>query len=161
MSVEITVVPYGHPDAVALIAELQQEFVTRYGEPDHTPVDPADFAPPAGLFLVGYLDGVPVGCGGWRAHDREAELKRMYVAPAARGKGLARAILAELERTALAASLETMILVTGSKQPEAVTLYESAGYQVVPGFGYYADVSDAIHLGKPLVVEEATCPSTR
>jgi GNAT superfamily N-acetyltransferase len=104
VSVEITTVGYDHPDATALIAELQQEFVVRYGNPDRTPVDPAEFAPPAGLFLVGYLDGAPVVCGGWRVHgDGTAELKRMYVTPAARGRGAARLMIAELERTALAA----------------------------------------------------------
>jgi len=153
-------VRYDHPDATVLVEELQQEFVVRYGEPDHTPVDPADFAPPLGLFLVGYLAGVPVVCGGWRANGDEAELKRMYVAPAARGRGLARLLLAELERTALAAAHRSMILVTGSQQPEAVRLYQSAGYLPVPGFGHYADAPSAIHLGKALTIEEPSCPST-
>ena len=48
---------------------MQQEYVTIYGEEDETPVQPADFRPPRGLFLVGYLDDRAVACGGWRAHD--------------------------------------------------------------------------------------------
>jgi len=152
VSVEITVVPYDHPDAVALIAEVQQEYVVRYGEPDMTPVDPAEFAPPTGLFLVGYLDGAPVCCGGWRVHgDHDAELKRMYVTAAARGKGLARTILAALEQTALAAGRAALVLETGTKQPEAIALYTSAGYVEIPRFGHYADAPESVHLGKSIL----------
>jgi len=147
---------YDHPDAVALIADVQQEYVVRYGEVDRTPVDPAEFAPPLGLFLVAYVDGVPAACGGWRAHDADVELKRMYVRDAFRGRGLARAVLAELERTAAAAGHTRLILETGSKQPEAIALYTSAGYTPVPRFGYYADAPEAVHLGKEL---ETACPS--
>ncbi|HEX2130310.1 MAG TPA: GNAT family N-acetyltransferase [Actinophytocola sp.] len=166
----IDVLPYDHPDAVALIAEVQQEYVVRYGEPDRTPVDPAEFAPPEGLFLVGYLDDAPVVCGGWRVHgdgdtDGAAELKRMYVTPAARGRGLARAMLAELERTAHAAGHRRIVLETGLSQPEAIALYTSSGYVEVPKFGYYAHEPKSVHLGKPIGVEEqaeeAACPSTR
>ncbi len=156
MNVEVTA--YDHPDAVALIAEVQQEYVVRYGEEDLTPVDPAQFAPPLGLFLVAYVDGVPAACGGWRAHGSDVELKRMYVTPAHRGRGLARAVLAELERRALDAGFRRVILETGRRQPEAIALYESSGYEPVPGFGYYAEAPEAVHLGKQLL--EVECPST-
>jgi GNAT superfamily N-acetyltransferase len=148
-------VAYDHPDAVKLIAEVQQEYVVRYGEEDGTPVDPAEFAPPKGMFLVAYVDGMPAACGGWRAHETDVELKRMYVSPAFRGRGLARAVLAELERTAVEAGFRRVILETGQRQPEAIALYASAGYEPVPKFGYYADAPEAVHLGK-----EVTCPST-
>lgn len=162
VSVEMRVVPYDHPDAVMLIAEVQQEYVVRYGEPDGTPVDPAEFAPPKGLFLIGYLDGAPAVCGGWRAHDDgSAELKRMYVPPAARGKGLARAMLAELERTALAAGHPTMILETGIMQPEAIALYTSAGYTEIQSFGFYAAAEESVHLGRELAVTDIASPRQR
>jgi GNAT superfamily N-acetyltransferase len=149
--VEIHVVPYDHPDAVRMIDEVQQEYVVRYGGPDESAVRSAEFAPPDGLFLVGYLEGVPVTCGGWRVHTAgTVEVKRMYVSPSARGKGLARAMLAELERTAHGAGHRTLILETGSKQPEAVQLYRSSGYADVPSFGFYADAEYSIHLGKSL-----------
>ncbi|HET9140800.1 GNAT family N-acetyltransferase [Actinophytocola sp.] len=148
---EIRVVSYDHPDAVLLIDEVQQEYVVRYGGPDGTLVDPAEFAPPLGLFLIGYLDGVPVTCGGWRAHDDGVvELKRMYVAPAVRGRGLARAMLAELELTAKQAGNVRLVLETGQAQPEAIALYRSSGYTDVPKFGYYKDSEASIHLGKSL-----------
>jgi GNAT superfamily N-acetyltransferase len=156
-SVKIDVTAYDHPDAVALIAEVQQEYVVRYGGQDGTPVDPAEFAPPRGLFLVAYVDGTPAACGGWRAHETDVELKRMYVTPACRGRGLARAVLAELERTAVAAGYRRVILETGSKQPEAIALYESSGYVPVPRFGFYANAPGAVHLGKVVDLE---CPST-
>jgi GNAT superfamily N-acetyltransferase len=146
----IEAVAYDHPDAVRLIAEVQQEYVVRYGGEDRTPVDPSEFTPPRGLFLVGYLGEEPVACGGWRSHGADAELKRMFVAPAARRGGLGRALLAELERTAAAAGHDRMILETGSRQPEAVALYRSAGYRDIPAFGYYAGASLSIHLGKVL-----------
>lgn len=143
--------PYDHPDAARLIEEVQAEYVIRYGGRDSTLVDPDEFAPPQGLFLIGYDGEVPVASGGWRAHDRGiVEIKRMYVAPSARGKGFARQLLAELELTAKRAGHHQIILETGSKQPEAAALYRSEGYTDVPAFGYYAEYPSAIHLGKAL-----------
>jgi GNAT superfamily N-acetyltransferase len=149
--VRIEVRAYDHPDSLRLIDEVQREYVVRYGGPDDTPVDPATFAPPLGLFLVGYVDGRPAVTGGWRAHGDTAEIKRMYVTPSARGRGLARRILAELEATAREAGMHRIILETGLKQPEAIELYRSSGYTDVPPFGYYADTPLSVHLGKTLI----------
>ncbi|GAB3564098.1 GNAT family N-acetyltransferase [Amycolatopsis endophytica] len=148
---DLRVVAYDDPDAVKLIDGVQQEYVVRYGEMDITPVEPSEFAPPLGLFLVGYLDDVPVACGGWRVRgDDEAELKRMYVVDAARGKGFARAVLAELERTAFAAGRTRLVLESGLKQPEALALYRSAGYADIPKFGVYRDDPLSVCMGKVL-----------
>jgi GNAT superfamily N-acetyltransferase len=140
-------VPITHPDAARLVEEVQQEYVARYGGRDETPLEPGYFAPPSGAFFVGYLDGRPVATGAWRLRrdvvvddiDRTAEIKRMYVVPDARGRGLARAMLAHLEATARAAGAKAMVLETGLAQPEAIALYESSGYAPVPGFGFYKD----------------------
>ena len=148
--VRIDAVPYDHPDAVRLTGEVQQEYVIRYGGVDRSPIDPAEFVPPGGLFLVAYDGGAAAGCGGWRARGSDAEIKRMYVTPAARGRGLARRLLAELERTARAAGHRRVILETGSPQPEAVALYRSAGYADIPAYGYYACSPHSMHLGKVL-----------
>ena len=133
-----------HPDARRLIAELQQEYVHRYGGEDATPTDVTEFAAPGGTFLVGYLDGVAVACGGWRGRAPgpefavgDAEIKRMYVVPAARGRGLARTVLAELERTAATAGRRRLVLETGLRQPEAIGLYTSSGYGEIPRFSVY------------------------
>lgn len=132
--------------AQALIAEVQAEYVELYGGPDETPLEPAMFEAPAGAFFVGYLGDVPVAMGGWRIRPDvprlggacSAEIKRMYVARAGRRMGLARAVLAHLERTAAEAGADTMVLETGLAQPEAIALYESAAYEPVEKFGHYA-----------------------
>ncbi|MGC7096890.1 GNAT family N-acetyltransferase [Amycolatopsis lurida] len=155
---EIRVTAYDDPDAQKLIGEVQQEYVVRYGTPDESPVRPEEFAPPQGLFLVGYLDGVAVATGAWRVRDGadaplldgDAEIKRMYVTGAARGRGFARAMLAELERTALAAGRRRMVLETGTEQPEAIELYRSSGYLEMDGFGYYAHEETSRYYRKSL-----------
>jgi GNAT superfamily N-acetyltransferase len=156
--VDIRMVPFDHPDACKLIDEVQQEYVTRYGDPDVTPVDPDEFAPPKGIFLVGYRDGVPLACGGWRAHDEsepefrpgDVELKRMYVVAAARGEGLARVLLAELERTARVAGRRRMVLESGLRLPEALALYRCSGYTDIPNFGLCRHEPDSVCLAKVL-----------
>jgi ribosomal protein S18 acetylase RimI-like enzyme len=143
----IVPLPITHPDAAVLVEDVQQEYVVRYGGRDDTPLEPAYFAPPDGAFFVGYLAGWPVATGGWRRRgdlvvagsDQAAEVKRMYVAPAARRRGLARAMLAHLEETARQGGADVMVLETGLAQPEAIALYESAGYRPIPGFGFYRD----------------------
>jgi len=139
-------VPVTDAAAQALIAEVQQEYVRRYGGPDNTPLDPGVFDPPHGAFFVGKLGEVPMAMGGWRLRPDvtrlggrlSAEIKRMYVAPAGRRTGLARAVLAHLERTAARAGADVMVLETGIAQPEAIALYESSGYRQVEKFGHYA-----------------------
>ncbi|MFI7386032.1 GNAT family N-acetyltransferase [Streptomyces sp. NPDC049813] len=140
-------VSFDHPDARALNDRVQLEYAERYGdEGDVTPLDPTMFSPPRGLYLIAYdADGTPLATGGWRAQDAneeeyadgDAELKRMYVTPEARGLGLARRILAELETDARAAGRTRMVLETGTKQPEAIALYVSSGYEPCARFGLY------------------------
>jgi GNAT superfamily N-acetyltransferase len=147
--------PYDDADVARLVEQVQAEYVLRYGGPDETVVDPGDFSPPAGLFLVGLLDGVPVASGGWRRKGAEgAEIKRMYVSASVRRRGLARRMLEALEQTAAEAGIARIVLNTGLAQPEAIALYEQAGYTRVPGFGRYACHPDALFLGKTLPVRE-------
>lgn len=156
---EMRHVPFTHPDATALIAEVQADYTARYGGPDKTPLDPAMFDAPRGAFFVGYLEGVPVAMGGWRfrpdvtafGRTTAAEIKRMYVAPAARHRGLARSALAHLENTARDAGADLMVLETGIEQPEAIALYTSSGYEPVEGFGYYKWSPKARYYGRPLL----------
>ena len=142
---------YDDADVTAAIAELQLEYVRRYGEQDVAAVDPEEFVAPDGLFLVCLVDGVLGAMGGWRRHDDESvEIKRMYVPERLRRRGLARAILAELERRAAAGGYRRVVLNTGLEQPEAVAMYEAAGYTPVPGFGHYAHAPLALFFGKSL-----------
>jgi GNAT superfamily N-acetyltransferase len=143
--------PYDGPSATALIEAVQAEYVVRYGGPDATPVDPAEFAPPNGLFLVGYLGTEPVATGGLRRHsETEMEIKRMFVVAEHRGKGLSRQMLAALEDRAQAMGASRILLETGDKQPEAIRLYETSGYERITGFGYYATEEGAYSFAKPL-----------
>ncbi|HEY8826709.1 MAG TPA: GNAT family N-acetyltransferase [Jatrophihabitantaceae bacterium] len=142
---------YDDPDVVRLVAAVQAEYVARYGGPDAAAVDPAEFAQPDGRFLVGILDDEPAVTGGWRRiDDGVVEIKRMYVLDAARRRGLARLMLAELEASALAAGSRRVMLNTGDQQPEAIGLYESSGYLPVDGFGHYACTPGALFYGKDL-----------
>ena len=160
MGPDIRSVAYDHPDAQRLIEQVQQEYVVRYGGRDGARIEAEEFTPPRGLFAVAYQSGKPVAIGGWRRHEphaygglpgeRPAEIKRMYVAESARGRGLARAVLAHLEHTARQAGVDWLVLETGRKQPEALALYRSAGYVDIPHFGTYADAPLAVHLGKRL-----------
>ncbi len=140
-------VPITHPDAQRLIEEVQAEYVVRYGGRGDTPLDPASFESPYGAFFVAYRDDEPVATGAWRRREdvevfgtrQTAEIKRMYVVPAARGTGLARAMLTRLEDTAEEGGLKAVILETGLAQPEAITLYESSGYTRIDSFGHYRE----------------------
>ncbi|MFD5827984.1 GNAT family N-acetyltransferase [Lentzea sp. NPDC060358] len=136
-----------------MIDDLQQVYVERYGGVDITPVDPAQFSAPLGYFVIGYVGGVPVACGGWRVNDEiesAAEIKRMYVVEAERGRGLSRLVLAHLEATAREAGLERMVLETGVRQPEAISLYTTSGYEPIANFGVYRDDPNSRCFGKPL-----------
>jgi GNAT superfamily N-acetyltransferase len=152
--IEIRVARYDSPVAQRLVTAALAELGLRYGgSGDDTPVDPAEFVPPAGTFVVAYLGGEPVGCGAWRSHGDSgeiAELKRMYTATGARGRGVARAVLAAVERSAREQGRKRAILECGRRQPEALALYESAGYQRIENFGYYRDAPDCLSYGRGL-----------
>lgn len=103
--------------------------------PDMPRAGPDELNPPNGRFLVGYEDGVAVCCGGIKRLDVEAcEIKRMYVAPNVRGRGVARTLLAALEDCARTMGFAIARLDTGPKQAAAQHLYESAGYVAVANF---------------------------
>jgi ribosomal protein S18 acetylase RimI-like enzyme len=143
--------PYDDADVIRLVEQVQQEYVVRYGGPDEAAVDLDEFVPPNGVFLVGLVDGEPAATGGWRRiDDGVVEIKRMYVAPHARGHGFARRLLAELEAGAAASGAARVVLNTGNQQPEAIALYESSGYRRVPAFGHYACQPGALFYGKEL-----------
>lgn len=139
--------PITHPDAQLLVEAVQQEYVLRYGGRDRSPMVASELAPPSGAFFVGYLDDLPVTTGAWRFRDdvsrlgssHPAEVKRMYVDPSSRRLGLARLMLVHLETTARVVGADVMILETGTAQPEAMSLYLAAGYELVEPFGLYRD----------------------
>jgi len=149
--IEIRPARFADPAVQALVKEALADLGERYGSSgDDTPVALTDFDPPGGAFFVAYDGERPVGCGGWRVHGEDAELKRMYTAPAVRGKGVARRLLAAIEESARSAGHKRVILETGSKQPEAVGLYESSGYERIADFGYYKDYPNVLSYARTL-----------
>jgi GNAT superfamily N-acetyltransferase len=143
--------PYDHPVAAHLVEQVQQEYVQRYGGRDAAVVDAAEFLPPRGIFLVAEVDGEPAGCGAWRAlSPGVAEIKRVYVEPSFRRRGLAQAIVVTLEAGAARAGHGSVVLNTGQEQPEALALYADLGYGPIEGYGIYACSPGAVFLGKDL-----------
>jgi GNAT superfamily N-acetyltransferase len=127
--------PFDSPDVQALCAAQQAEMHGIYGEADIGPTREAPmFEPPDGVFLVLRDDGGrAVGCGGVARFDEtRGELKRMFVVPEARGRGLGRRLLVELEAQARGLGYVGVVLETGDLQPEALGLYRSSGYERVP-----------------------------
>lgn len=144
--VEISPYDPRHPHARYCL----QQYFTELGERFQAGFDPdrsisaadEELTPPAGLMLVASLHAEPIGCGALKFHDGQpAELKRMWIAPEARGLGLARRLLAELEERASAADSKVIRLETNRTLHEAITLYRSAGYREVAAFNDepYAD----------------------
>jgi putative acetyltransferase len=138
----------------ALIESLNAELSGAYTEPGatHFGLDPAEVSNGRGAFLVIYHEGNPVGCGAVRRLDPEtAELKRMYVCPAVRGRGLGRRLVAALEAEAHTLGVRRLILETGTRQSAALALYRATGFQPIPLYGEYVRSPEtSICLGKEL-----------
>jgi DNA-binding MarR family transcriptional regulator len=119
----------------AYAAELDATFEGGFDTARSRPVDPAALTPPRGLLLVARLHAEPIACGALKLPPGEpAEIKRLWVAPAARRLGVARRVLAELEARARQAGAEVVRLDTNRALRAATTLYRSAGYTEVPAF---------------------------
>ncbi|MGK5113506.1 MULTISPECIES: GNAT family N-acetyltransferase [unclassified Geodermatophilus] len=136
-------VAWDHPDVQRLTAAQQVELRARYdgaGEPG-TPPSAADVSV---VLVARDPAGTALACGALRALDGGvAEVKRMFVVPSARGRGLSKAVLAGLEAAALERGWTTLRLETGPRQPEAIALYEGAGYRPIGPFGGYVDAPEA------------------
>jgi GNAT superfamily N-acetyltransferase len=149
---ELRIEPVAFARAAELVAELDDDLSVRYGgvgDPVHAPAE--EFDGSGGQMLLATLAGEQIGCVGLRRiSDRTAELKRMYVRPHARGRGIARELLAACERQARTLGYQQLWLETGTMQPEAVSLYLTSGYEPVEAFGQYAGGDLAIHLGRTL-----------
>ena len=123
-------------------AELDDRFHSGFAPDVSLPADPAELRLPEGLFLLATIRGQPIGCGALKFHgDQPTELKRMWVAPTARGLGVGRRLLTELERRAVEHGVRTIRLETNNSLIEAISMYRSAGYREVAAFNdeAYAD----------------------
>ena len=141
------------PVVQQLIGALNAELDARYPEEgaNHFRLDPEELVDGRGAFVVAYLDGQPVGCGAVRRIEPTvAEIKRMYVAPTARGRGVGRHVLRELEAEAQRLGATRLVLETGPRQPEALALYSRAGFVEIPNFGEYVGCELSVCMAKEL-----------
>ncbi|SKA47094.1 Acetyltransferase (GNAT) family protein [Chitinophaga eiseniae] len=140
----------GHPDFVSLVRLLDQDLAIRDGS-DHAfyaQFNKIDLIKQA---VVGYLDGQPVACGAIKPFSAEqAEVKRMFVRPNYRGRGLAGEVLRELEQWAQELGYNACVLETGKKQPEAIALYRKSGYAITENYGQYIGVDNSVCMRKEL-----------
>jgi putative acetyltransferase len=135
--IEIAPEPFESPEGAELMEELRRELDERYGGDLEPGAKPS--ADDVAVFLVARESGRALGCGALRSlGEPVVEIKRMYVRPEARGRGVGAAILGELERVAIEHGFRVVRLETGPLQPEAIHLYERTGYREIPCFGSYA-----------------------
>lgn len=101
--------------------------------------------------IVCYIDDVPAGCGAFKAYSPgKAEIKRMFVQPEHRARGIGMGILKELEEWAAELHYTECILETGKKQPEAIRLYQKAGYTLIKNYGQYENVENSVCFEKKI-----------
>ncbi|MEV0458879.1 GNAT family N-acetyltransferase [Catellatospora methionotrophica] len=135
-----------HPDVTALVLAAEDELFTRYPGTTRSPLDPH------ARFVVAYVLSRPVGCGALVVSSPGVgEIRRLFVSPAHRRAGVARRILAALERRATAQGWDSIILETGVNQPEAITLFDSSGYQRTEPYGRYIDNPYSVCFAKKLL----------
>jgi GNAT superfamily N-acetyltransferase len=141
--VRLTPAAWDDAEVQRLTTAQQAELRARY-DGDTEPGTPPSAADVSVVLVARDDDGTVVGCGALRALGGDvAEVKRMYVVPAARGRGVSKLLLTGLEDAARGRGWTTLRLETGPRQPEAIGLYEGAGYRAIPAFGAYVDASDA------------------
>jgi putative acetyltransferase len=151
----LTTADWDDPEGRQLREDQQFELRQIYGADTEPGVKPS--SSDVQVFVVAWTASAnggtrqALGCGGLRRLDNTtAEIKRMYVQPAHRGRGLSRRILAELEARARAAGWNRLRLETGPLQHSAMRLYESAGYARIPNFGHYRDSATSLCYEKVL-----------
>jgi putative acetyltransferase len=156
-----------HPsaDGVADLVRQGDEYgLSLYPAESYYALDPASLGEPDVRLFVARRDGAAVGIAALVLgddHGREAELKRMFVAPEARGAGVATALLAELEATAAELGVTRLVLETGPRQPDAIALYEKHGYAAIPNFGPYINDPLSLCFAKDLDARRSRKPMTR
>jgi ribosomal protein S18 acetylase RimI-like enzyme len=145
-----------NPAATGLITALNTELRGRYPNPVdcHFDLTAEEVTPGRGAFVVASEGGVDVGCGAVRLiGEGLAELKRLYVTPACRQRGIASTVLAFLESEARALCATRIVLETGVHSPDGLALYRRAGYKEIEKFGPYVDSLVSICMGKDLAAD--------
>ncbi len=133
-----------------LVAQLDADLARRDGE-DHAFYNQFNSIASIKYALVIYEKNIAIGCGALKELEPGSmEVKRMYVVPEYRGKGLATKILTGLENWAKELSYDKCVLETGKRQPEAIALYKKNGYKVIPNYGQYKGVENSVCFEKAL-----------
>ena len=139
-----------NPDFRELVRLLDLDLAIRDGE-EHAFYSQFNQLDKIRYAIVAYSENLPVGCGALRAYSQDAvEVKRMFVLPELRGRGIAGQVLAELETWAGELGFASCMLETGKKQPEAIHLYQKAGYELIPNYGQYLEVENSVCMGKKI-----------
>lgn len=142
-------------DFVALVKLLDADLKVRDGE-EHDFYHQFNKIDNIKNVVVAYENDAPVGCGAIKPHGEDAmEVKRMFVSPAMRGKGIAAKVLDELEQWAKELGYRRCVLETGKKQPEAIGLYKKSGYQITANYGQYIGVENSICFEKNIKDEQS------
>lgn len=140
----------GNSDFVSLVKLLDQDLAIRNGG-QHAFYSQFNKIDLIKQVVVGYLDGLPVACGAIKPFaETQAEIKRMFVHPDYRGRGLAGEILRELEHWASELGYQACVLETGKRQPEAITLYQKNGYTITENYGQYIGIDNSVCMRKDL-----------
>jgi len=138
------------PDFVMLVKSLDADLAIRDGK-DHSFYAQYNKIDKIRYVVLAYDDGIALGCGAIKEYSADTmEVKRMYVPPESRNKGIATQILSALEQWAGELQYSRCILETGKKQPEAIALYRKNGYAVIPNYGQYAGVENSVCFEKYL-----------
>jgi putative acetyltransferase len=149
MGLDIHQVTTPNQDVRALLEELNATLAVHYEPNQRHGLALEQLFQPSIRFFIAYLDQVPIGCGGIALFDDYAEVKRMYVRPTARGRGVAKAILTRLADEAASAGRPVLRLETGVHQTEAIGLYQRSGFSQCAAFGPYAAMpTDAVALSR-------------
>lgn len=139
-----------HPDFINLVKQLDHYLKVIDGD-EHDFYHQFNNIDVLKNTVVAYLNNMPVGCGAYKAFDsNSAEIKRMFTIPETRSKGVASAILKELENWAIENHFKSTILETGLRQVEAVNFYKKNNYNIIPNFGQYAGVENSVCFLKEL-----------
>lgn len=151
MMLELKRTDSSNHDFQSLVKLLDVDLAIRDGEVEHQFYAQFNKIDAIKNAIVAFADGKPVGCGAIKDFNGEAmEVKRMYVLPAHRGKGIAHKILTELELWAKELGYDSCVLETGKKQPEAISLYQKAGFKITENYGQYIGIENSICFKKQL-----------
>ncbi len=137
-------------DFIDLVKYLDADLAERDGN-DHSFYSQFNKIDKIKYVVVAYENDTPIGCGSIKEYAPHImEIKRMYISPGSRGKGIATRVLTELETWATELFCNKCILETGKRQPEAIQLYRNNGYKSIPNYGQYAEIENSVCFEKEL-----------